>query len=91
MSKYGYAGPERYRPLSPWAYFGYSLLFAIPVVGFIFLIVFSFSTANYNRRSYARSYFCALLVALIVMAVVLIIAAATGSMQELTDSLQRMY
>ena len=49
--------PEQYRPLSMWEYFGYSLLFNIPVVGFVFLIVFSFSGSNINRRNYARSYF----------------------------------
>ena len=25
MDKYGYSGPERFRPLSPWAYFGYTI------------------------------------------------------------------
>ena len=50
--KYGYEGPEQFRPLSPWAYFGYSILFAIPLVGFILLIVFSLSNQNINRRNY---------------------------------------
>ena len=27
--------------LSPWAYFGYNILFNIPIVGFILLIIFS--------------------------------------------------
>ncbi len=53
---------EKYRPLSPWAYFGYSLLFSIPLIGFIFLIIFSFNSRNINRRNYARSFFCAALV-----------------------------
>ena len=30
----------KYKPLSPWAYFGYNILFSIPVIGFILLIVF---------------------------------------------------
>ena len=29
--KYGYDGPEQFRPLSPWAYFGYTLLYCIPI------------------------------------------------------------
>ena len=65
MDKYGYNGPERFRPLSPWAYFGYSLLFAIPVIGLICLIIFSLSDTNINRRSFARSFFCGLVIALI--------------------------
>ena len=27
--------PEAYRPLSPWAYFGLSILYAVPFVGWI--------------------------------------------------------
>ncbi len=46
MDKYGYSGEERFRPLSPWAYFGYGLLFAIPIVGLVLLIVFSLSEQN---------------------------------------------
>ena len=42
---------SQYRPLSPWAYFGYNLLFSIPILGFIMLIVFSFSNENINRRN----------------------------------------
>ena len=70
--------PEKFRPLSAWAYFGYGLLFAIPIIGFIFLIIFSCSSANINRRSYARSYWCALILCAIIVGIVLIIAAATG-------------
>ena len=51
--------PPNYRPISMWGYFGYQLLFAIPCVGFILLIVFSFGgTQNVNLKNYARSYFC---------------------------------
>lgn len=67
---YTNAIPENYRPLSPWAYLGYSLLFSIPLVGFILLIVFSVSDANINRRNYARMYWCSFLVCLIIGVVV---------------------
>ena len=73
-NKYGYEGSESFRPLSPWAYVGYALLFCIPLIGQIFLIVFSFSDKNINRRNYARSYWCMLIIALIIYAVTL----ATG-------------
>ncbi|MBO4872605.1 MAG: hypothetical protein J5496_04230 [Lachnospiraceae bacterium] len=69
MDKYGYNGPERFRPLSPWAYFGYSLLFSIPVIGLVCLIVFALSDTNINRRSFARSFFCALVIVLILAVV----------------------
>ncbi|MBQ9413686.1 MAG: zinc ribbon domain-containing protein [Clostridia bacterium] len=75
--------PPQYRPLGMWAYFGYSLLFSIPIVGFILLIVFSCSRANINRRNFARSYWCwliiAAIIAVIVLIVVLIINATRGS------------
>ena len=68
----------KYKPLSPWAYFGYNILFAIPLVGFIMLIVFAFDSSNINRRNYARSFFCAYLVAIIILIVVLILALVLG-------------
>ena len=70
--------PAQYQPLSPWAYFGYTLLYCIPIVGFIFLIVFALSDDNINRRNHARSYFCGLIISLIIGVVVAIIAAIAG-------------
>ncbi len=66
--------PEKYRPLGAWAYFGYTLLFSIPIVGFILLIVFSLSDKNINRRNFARSFWCVLVLAAIVTGIL----AATG-------------
>ena len=80
--------PNQYKPLSPWAYFGYNLLFSLPVVGFILLIVFSFSDSNINRRNYARSFFCALLIAVIILAVFFVLALVFGVGEELMDGLQ---
>ena len=61
--------PVEFRPLSPWAYFGYSILFQIPVIGLICLIVFSLSNQNINRRNFARSFFCVYVIALILIVV----------------------
>ncbi len=66
--------PPEYKPLGAWAYFGYSILFAIPIVGFICLLVFSFNNNNLNRRNYARSFWCALLVTVVLS----VIAALAG-------------
>ena len=65
--------PNEYKPLSPWAYVGYNLLFSLPLVGFIMMIVFAFDSSNINRRNYARSFFCAMLIGLIVAVVILVI------------------
>ena len=33
--------PEMYKPITMWGYFGYQVLFAIPILGWIILIVFA--------------------------------------------------
>ena len=70
--------PENYKPISAWGYVGYTILFCIPLVGLIMLIVFSFSDANINRRNYARSYWCVLLLAIIIGLVFFILAMVFG-------------
>ena len=71
--------PAQYRPLSAWAYFGYSLLFAIPLIGLIINLVFCFSDENINRRNFARSMWCALLISLVIALVIAVIALLTGA------------
>lgn len=75
--------PEAYRPLSPWAYFGLGILYALPLVGWVFLIVHAIGSRNLNRRNYARSYFCAYVLAI----VLLVAASALGILGSLTQSL----
>lgn len=76
MSKYEERNlPERYRPMSAWAYVGYDLLFSIPIVGFILLVVFACDSSYIARRNYARSFFCGLL---IVVATLLIFIVGAG-------------
>lgn len=48
--------PVKYQPLSPIAYVGYVLLFALPLIGIICLFVFGFSDDNIARRNMARAY-----------------------------------
>lgn len=51
--------PEEYKPISMWGYFGYEILFSIPLIGLILLLVFAFGGArNKNLKNFARSYFC---------------------------------
>lgn len=72
--------PEEYRPISMWGYFGYELLFSIPCVGFIILIIFAVGgTRNVNVRNFARSYFCFLII-LVVLFVILFATGLIGSM-----------
>ena len=62
--------PAKYKPMTGWKYMWYSILFAIPVIGWIFLIVCAVKDTNINRRGFARGYFCAMLLAVIVAVVV---------------------
>ncbi len=78
MQNYPEGLPNEYRPLSAWAYFGYNLLFSIPLIGFILLIIFSFDSSNINRRNYARSFFCGLLLALIFAIIMIVLVAILG-------------
>lgn len=71
--------PYKYRPLGAWAYFGYSILFSLPFAGFICLIIFSLSSENINRRSFARSYFCGFIIAVVIVVIILIVALPTLS------------
>ena len=66
--------PYEYKPISMWGYFGYEILFSIPFIGFILLLVFSFGgTKNINLRNFARSYFCLLILIIIIISLGLVL------------------
>lgn len=74
--------PSRdYTPISMWGYFGYQLLFAIPLIGQIIVLIFAFGgTKNINLRNYARSTFCLFIICLVVvLLIVLFVAIASAS------------
>lgn len=75
--------PSEYRPLSPWAYFGYGILFNIPIIGFILLIIFSLDNININRRNYARSYWC---IYILVIIFIIVLTVLGTSVTEIIDS-----
>ena len=61
--------PKKYRPIGAWGYFWLNFLFAVPIIGFISLFIMALFSQNVCRRSYARSFFCALLVALLIIGI----------------------
>ena len=77
--------PKEVKLLGPWGYFGLKILFSIPLVGFILLIVFSLDNKHLNRRNFARSYWCDLILTIVVSIVVAIILSATGVFQEIAN------
>jgi len=71
--------PEEYKPISAWGYFGYNLLFGIPLVGFIFLCVFALGgTNNVNLRNYSRSFFCSFIIGIVLLIIIFALAAVFG-------------
>lgn len=59
-----------YNPIGMWGYFGFNILFMIPVVGFICVLLFSFGVSkNANIRNYARSYLCIYIIAAVILLV----------------------
>lgn len=82
--------PPQYKPLGAWAYFGLQLLFSIPLVGFICLIVFSLDDSNINRRNFARSYWCKLIISLAVIILLVVLFIVTGLGADVVSELENL-
>ena len=76
--------PEQYRPLSPWEYFGLTILFSIPFIGWIFLISAAIGSYNINKRNFARSYFCIIAIVLIIFIILFILGFTFSSPGTIT-------
>lgn len=74
--------PDKYRPIGAWGYFGLTILFSIPIIGFICLLIFAFSGSNINRRSFARSYFCGLIIVVIAVVALIVISGGLSAVLE---------
>lgn len=70
--------PNEYRPLSPWGYIGYNILFNIPIVGLVLLIVFALDNNYIARRNYSRSYLIVMLIGILISVIAFIICLALG-------------
>ena len=74
--------PSEYKPIIMWGYFGYEILFSIPVIGLIFLIIFAIGAKNINKKNFARSHFCYTIICFLVFIVALAIVLATGAVES---------
>lgn len=68
--------PSELRPISMWGYFGYQILFAIPVIGWIVALVFAFTAKNLNLKNYARAQFCIIIIEVVVIVLMSILGIA---------------
>lgn len=84
----GSSVPPEYTPISPWAYFWLSVLYTIPILGFIFLIIHSANGSNLNRRNFARMHWIPIIISviatLVYVIVILIIAAVAKTSPDFT-------
>ncbi len=71
--------PKSYRPITGWGYFWRAVLYAIPVLGWLILLINAIGSKNRNGRNFARSYFCALLIAVILAAVAVVLNLVTDN------------
>ncbi len=88
--RFGYDGPREFCPLSAWEYFGYGILFMIPVLGWVMLLYCALSSSNINRRSYARPYFISILVVLLLLTVAACVACKYITQPEVTSSVESL-
>lgn len=75
--------------ISPWGYVGYSILWAIPVLGWLIWLFNCFSRKT-NKRNYARSLFCGFIFGVIVSVVlgaVIFVLSYLGVAPEVLDEL----
>ena len=72
-----------YRPIGMWGYFGYEILFSIPCIGFICLLIMSFAATNKNVKNFARSYFCFLIIAVILVLLFLFVFGGASILEEM--------
>lgn len=69
--------PDEYKPISMWGYFGYQILFAIPILGIILLIICAITASNVNLKNFARSYFCFMIIVIVVFLILTLYAGVT--------------
>lgn len=62
--------PEKYVPLGAWMMLLYSVVFSIPLFGWMYLVYCACSARSVPRRSFARFWVILLLVAIVTAAIV---------------------
>ena len=71
MAKYqGHYSNQGGHYIGAWGYVGLQILYLIPIIGLIFLLVHACSPSHENRCKFARSFFCWILLAIIIVVIV---------------------
>lgn len=77
--------PKEYKPFSTPGAMGFLLLTAIPVVGFISLLVYAFGGKNKNRKSVARAMLIWGLIFLLILAAAFVVAIVIFGWENIQD------
>lgn len=72
------------KPVSMWGYFGYQVLFSLPVIGLVALVLISIYAKNINVRNYACSFYCTLILTIALLVLVLVL----GGWSMMVDALR---
>ena len=64
---------EEYKPISPFGYVGYELLFSIPVIGWIIQLVFAIGHKNRNVKNFARSFYYVYLICIVLWLILVLV------------------
>ena len=70
--------PWNYKPISAWGYVGYEILFCLPIIGFIFMLIYAFSNNNINRKNFARSYLIYLIFGIVLTIIGVVLGIVFG-------------
>lgn len=77
--------PAKYRPMGAWGYFWFTILYCIPLIGWICMVVTAIASRNVARRSYARSFFISCVIIMILTIAFLITGVCMGGVDVLIN------
>ncbi|MBQ7173508.1 MAG: hypothetical protein IJR88_05275 [Clostridia bacterium] len=80
--------PNEFQPLSPWTYFWLNVLYNIPIIGLIVLIIHAIGSPNVNKKNYARSHFCILVLIAIVALVIFLATGGIAGLQKVFEAIK---
>ena len=83
--------PKNFRPLSPFGYFFYGLLFLIPVGGLIAAILIGFLSKNVNLRAFARGWLLFTAFAIVVTAIFAVVLYSRGRLLQFLRALPEAF
>lgn len=70
-------------PITTGGYIGFTILFAIPLVGLVSSLIFAFASKNMNRRSFARAALFWRIVCYVLVALYFFVPPAANAMRSL--------